>query len=151
MSVCPPPVHTGAGVGTGGVSPCWDFTPVLPSTKAAALQFKLAPNFHDYVTLGVLLPSLLEVGAVTGSAQHEWDDGRGWPGWLRVPAQSPGSTKGRRVGARQGCNTAVSRNQMSQHQGWALATNSYLRDVMNSVTVGSGDPSSSGGCLEANT
>lgn len=29
----------------------------------------------------------------------------------------------------------MSRNQISQHQGWALAANPYLRDVMNSVTT----------------
>lgn len=46
-------------MGTGSVSPCWDLTPVLPISSSS--RFKLAPNFHNYVTLCVLLPLLLEV------------------------------------------------------------------------------------------
>lgn len=49
------------------ILPCWDLMLALPGTQAAVTQFKLAPSFHGYATVCVLLPLLL---VVLAWAQH---------------------------------------------------------------------------------
>lgn len=54
-------------MGMEGILPCWDSMLALPGTQAAITQPRLAPSFHDYATVCVLLPLLL---VVLAQAQH---------------------------------------------------------------------------------